>query len=196
MKVAFITRSSLFSSSGGDTLQVLNTAKYLEKLNVAVDIKLTNEKIIYDEYDLLHFFNLIRPSDILPHIRKSKIPFVVTPLLIDYSEFDKQYRKGIAGKIFRFFSPDQIEYLKTIARWTKRQQRLESLAYLVKGQRNSVKYILKKAALILPNSEMEYNQLTRTYTITPSYNIIPNGIEPGLFQNASTIEKDIRMVVC
>jgi len=196
MKVAFITRSSLFSSSGGDTLQVLNTAKYLEKLNVAVDIKLTNEKIIYDEYDLLHFFSLIRPSDILPHIRKSKKPFVVTPLLIDYSEFDKQYRKGIAGKIFRFFSPDQIEYLKTIARWTKRQQRLGSYAYLVKGQRNSIQDVLKKASLIMPNSEMEYDQLTRTYAVTPPYKIIPNGIEPELFDNSSTVEKDTRMVVC
>ena len=105
MKVAFITRSSLFSSSGGDTLQVLNTAKYLEKLNVAVDIKLTHEKVIYDEYDLLHFFNLIRPSDILPHIRKSKKPFVVTPLLIDYSEFDKQYRKGIRRENISIFFP-------------------------------------------------------------------------------------------
>ncbi|MEO8415696.1 MAG: glycosyltransferase family 4 protein [Ginsengibacter sp.] len=196
MKVAFITRSSLFSSSGGDTLQVLNTAKYLEELNVAVDIKLTHEKITYDEYDLLHFFSIIRPADILPHIQKSKTPFVVTPLLIDYSEFDKQYRKGITGKIFRFFSPDQIEYLKTMARWTRRQQRLKSYVYLLKGQRNSIQIVLKKAALILPNSELEYGQLTRTYAIAPPYNIILNGIEPRLFHNASTVEKDKCMVVC
>ena len=78
----------------------------------------------------------------------------------------------------------------------KRQQRLGSYAYLLRGQRNSIKEILKKAAIILPNSEMEYDQLTRTYTITPPYYIIPNGIEPGLFHNASTVEKDTRMVVC
>ncbi len=196
MKVAFITRSSLFSLCGGDTLQVLNTAKYLQNLNVDVDIKLTHEKINYLEYDLLHFFSLVRPSDILPHIRKFKKPFVVTPLLIDYSEFDKQYRKGISGKIFRFFSTDQIEYLKTIARWAKRQQRLRSFVYLVKGQRNSIKYILRKAALILPNSEMEYNRLVNNYEITPPACFIPNGIEPNLFQGTYDDEKDNRMVIC
>ena len=195
MKVAFITRSSLFSSGGGDTLQVLNTAKYLRKLNVIVDIKLTSDQINCEEYDLLHFFSLVRPSDILSHIRKSKKPFVVTPLLIDYSEFDKQYRKGISGKIFRYFSTDQIEYLKTIARWAKRQQRLPGSAYLVKGQRNSIKYILRKAALTLPNSEMEYGQLARSYEITPPYYIIPNGIEPGLFQDTPDYKKDNRMVI-
>jgi len=195
MKVAFITRSSLFSSSGGDTLQVLNTAKYLEKLGVTVDIKITHNEINYDEYDLLHFFNLVRPSDILPHIRKSKKPFVVTPLLIDYSEFDKQYRKGISGKIFRFFSSDQIEYLKTVARWVRRQQHIGSLAYLVKGQRSSIKFILKNAALILPNSEMEFDQLTRSYEIIPPHSTIPNGIEPGLFKCSCDIEKDKSMVI-
>ena len=195
MKVAFITRSSLFSSSGGDTLQVLNTAKYLRKLNVRVDVKLTNKKINYEEYDFLHFFSLIRPSDILPHIRKSKKPFVVTPLLIDYSEFDKQYRKGFSGKIFRFFSTDQIEYLKTIARWAKRQERLRSSVYLVKGQRSSIKYILRKTALLLPNSEMEYNRLIRNYEITPPFCIIPNGIDPDLFQCKRDGEKDNQMVI-
>ena len=195
MKVAFITRSSLLLSSGGDTLQVFNTAKYLEELGVNVDIKLTHEKINYEAYDLLHFFSVIRPADILPHIRKSRKPFVVTPLLIDYSEFDKQFRKGLTGIIFRFFSPDQIEYLKTIARWTRRQQRLRSFSYVLKGQRSSIKYILMKAALILPNSAMEYEQMTRQYAIASPYNIIHNGIEPGLFNNSCEIEKDKHMVL-
>ena len=103
MKVAFIARSSLYTAKGGDTVQMLHTAKYLQQLNVQVDIRLANEKINYKEYDLLHFFNLIRPADILPHIGKANTPFVVTPLLIDYSEYDKQYRKGVSGKLFQSF---------------------------------------------------------------------------------------------
>ena len=51
-------------------------------------------------------------------------PFVVTPILIDYSEYDKQYRKGYSGRIFPLLSADQIEYLKTIARWLKGQKKL------------------------------------------------------------------------
>ena len=38
------------------------------------DIKLTNEKIDYSKYDLLHFFNITRPADILYHLEKSSLP--------------------------------------------------------------------------------------------------------------------------
>ena len=64
MRVVFITRATLYSVKGGDTLQVLQTARHLEELGIQVDIRLTNERISYDQYDLLHFFNIIRPADI------------------------------------------------------------------------------------------------------------------------------------
>ncbi|HET7002588.1 MAG TPA: glycosyltransferase family 1 protein, partial [Puia sp.] len=68
MKVAFISRSSLFSDKGGDTIQIVNTAAALRHLGVEVDIFLADQKPDYDKYDFLHFFNIIRPDDILPHI--------------------------------------------------------------------------------------------------------------------------------
>ncbi|HUZ61637.1 MAG TPA: glycosyltransferase family 4 protein [Hanamia sp.] len=196
MKVAFIARSSLHTSKGGDTIQILQTARHLEQLNIKVDIRLTDEKINYKQYDLLHFFNLIRPSDIVPHIKRTKIPFVVTPLLIDYSEYDRLYRKGISGQIFRHLSEDQIEYLKTILRWVKGQQKIKSLSYLFNGQRKSVNTIIQKAAMFLPNSEMEYQQLVQSYSSTPSYSIIPNGVDEGLFTLPVNKQKTKNMVLC
>jgi glycosyltransferase involved in cell wall biosynthesis len=196
MKVVIIARTSLFTSTGGDTVQVLNTVKHLEKLGVTADIRLTSDSINYDEYDLMHFFSLIRPSDIMPHIRKSKKPFVVTPLLIDYSEYDRRFRKGISGKIFRFFSADQIEYLKTIARWAKGQQNLGSYTYLLNGQRRGIVDILTKATLLLPNSQLEYDRLIRSYPVVPAYQIVPNGIDPELFQSSALEAKDESMVLC
>lgn len=196
MKVAFIARSSLYSSKGGDTIQMLQTARHLEQLNIKVDIRLTHEKINYSQYDLLHFFNLIRPADILPHIKYARKPFVVTPLLIDYSEYDKKYRKGFSGKIFHHFSKDQIEYIKTIARWAKGQQKVKSYSYLYKGQRNSVKNIIQKAAMFLPNSEMEYQKLVESYSLTPPYFIVPNGIDENLFAFRDEPQKDKNMVLC
>ncbi|MGN6533395.1 MAG: hypothetical protein ACTHK0_16755, partial [Ginsengibacter sp.] len=124
MKVAMISRSSLFTSKGGDTIQMQQTARHLREMNLEVDIRLTKEKISYEKYDLLHFFNLTRPADILTHIQKSKTPFVVTPLLIDYSEFDQYHRKGLSGKIFHHLSAGQIEYFKMAGRVVKRQETL------------------------------------------------------------------------
>ena len=198
MKVAIIARSSLYSVKGGDTIQIVNTAKYLRQLDVHVDIKLADEKIDYNHYDLLHFFNLIRPSDILPHISKAQIPFVVTPLLIDYTEYDKQYRKGFSGKLFRLLSAGKTEYIKTIARWLKGQQKLKSYSYLLKGYSKSIKDIIKKATLFLPNSEMEYKQLEQLYALSPAHIVIPNGIDKNLFSQSSNngYGKDNRMVLC
>lgn len=196
MKVAFIARSSLHTSKGGDTIQIMQTARHLEKLNIKVDIRLTDEKINYKQYDLLHFFNLIRPSDIIPHIERQNIPFVVTPLLIDYSEYDRQYRKGISGKLFRYLSPDQTEYFKTIARCAKRQQKLKSFSYLFKGHRKSMETIIRKAAMLLPNSEMEYQQLVQSYSLTPPFSIIPNGIDESLFSFPANKQKTRNMVLC
>ncbi len=194
MKVAFIARSSLFTVKGGDTIQIQQTASHLKEFNVQADIRLTHEKINYDDYDLLHFFNLTRPADILPHIQSCNKPFAVSPILINYSEYDKQYRKGIVRLIFRFLSADKIEYVKTIGRWAKGQEKIKS-QYLFRGQQNSIKKIIQKAGIFLPNSEMEYRQLVRSYALTSDYSIIPNGVDEKLFQQQGPIEKDNNMVL-
>ena len=196
MKVAMISRSSLFTSKGGDTIQIQQTAGHLKELNVSVEIKLAKEKINYQEYDLLHFFNLTRPADILLHIQKSNIPFVVTPLMIDYSEFDQHYRKGISGKILRHLSPGQIEYFKTIARFFKGQQTAISFSYLKNGHRRSIKAIIEKAAMLLPNSQMEYQKLVQAYSVRPSYAVIPNGVDDRLFSIPVTEPKDPNLILC
>jgi glycosyltransferase involved in cell wall biosynthesis len=196
MKVAMISRSSLFASKGGDTVQILQTARHLREMNISVDIRLAKEKINYEEYDLLHFFNLTRPADILPHLEKSQTPFVVTPLLIDYSEFDQHYRKGISGKIFSHLSAGQIEYFKTIARFAKRQESGINFSYLINGYSKSIKKIIGKAKMLLPNSKMEYDNLVQSFSSPSSYAIVPNGIDHHLFALPVNKQKDPNLILC
>src|SRR3569833_164706 len=141
IKVAFIARSTLYSDPGGDTVQVKETARNLQDIGIQAEIKLANEHIDYDRYNLLHFFNITRPADILFHSKKAQKPFVVSTILDNYSEYDKYHRKGI-GTLFSFLSADHIEYLKTVARWLKGKDRLSSLEYLWRGQRNCIMNIL------------------------------------------------------
>ena len=196
IRVAMIIRSTLYTAKGGDTVQALQTAKNLILNGIKVDIKLTGELIEYDEYDLLHFFNITRPADILCHIKKSRKPFVVSTILIDYSEYDKYYRKGIAGMLFRFLSADGIEYMKAISRRLLGKDKLMSLPYIWKGHRRSIIEILKQAALLLPNSDSEYERLKQLYGCNGNYRIIPNGIDPALFRFNQKIEKDPLLVLC
>lgn len=196
MEVVFIARSTLYAVKGGDTFQVLQTARHLGELGIRVDIRLTHEKIDYARYDLLHFFNIIRPADMLYHIRKSGKPFVVSTLLIDYSGYDKQYRKGFTGLICRLLSADAIEYLKTMGRYLQGRDKLISKAYLWKGQQRSVREILDRAALVFSGSVMEYKRLVQQYHCSIGCIPVPNGADATLFNFDDSQEKDEELVIC
>lgn len=196
MKVAFIARTTLYEQTGGDTIQVIQTARHLRDLGVIADIHLTDQPINYDEYELLHFFNIIRPADILYHIQKSNKPFVVSPILVDYSEYDRHLRKGMAGMIFRYLSPGAIEYLKTIARWMRRKDKLMSKSYILKGHRKSILEILRRTAYLLPNSQMEYERLVQLYNTSPRYAVVPYAVDSSLFTFKEHQPKDPSLILC
>jgi glycosyltransferase involved in cell wall biosynthesis len=195
MKVAIIARSTFYSVPGGDTVQAVQTAKQLALMDIDAEIKLSNEEIAYDEYDLIHFFNIIRPADILYHSKKAGKPYVVSTILCNYGEYDKYHRKG-PGIIFSGLPTDSIEYLKTVARWLLGRDHLSSISYLWKGQRRSIIEILRKSALILPNSESELNRLVKSYSGKFNHLIVPNGVNPELFQYNSSIIKDDHLILC
>lgn len=194
MRVAFITRSTLHSTPGGDTVQVLATAKYLRKLGVEVDVKTSTDNIDYNAYDLLHFFNIIRPADILKHIRSGK-PYVVSTIFVDYAGYDKLQRTGVAALLFKLLGPGPTEYAKAIARAITGKDRIASREYLWRGHNNSIRKILNNAAHLLPNSESEYRRLQQSFHIDKKYTVVPNGIDTEIFPS-SPIEKDPLMVVC
>ena len=197
LKIVFISRATLLKDRGGDTIQVTETARFLEELGVKVEVKLCNEKIDYAEYDLIHFFNIIRPADILVHIEKSGKPFVISTIYVDYAEQEKQIRKGLAGHIFRLLSSNAIEYIKVIARWMVNGERIISPSYLLLGQKKSIRKIIRQAAMLLPNSKSEYERLKKDYQVEKDYTIIPNGINPSIFvQQADNHPRDPYLVIC
>ena len=198
MRVAFIARSTLYSIPGGDTVQVVQTARQLAELQIDAEIVLSNQEIIYKNYDLLHFFNITRPADILYHSKKSKKPFVVSTILCNYSEYDKYHRKGL-GVLFSWLPGDSIEYVKTIARWLLGKDHLSTISYTWKGQRKSIIEILRTAAIVLPNSESESRRVQQTYSGNNNkgnYMVVPNGINPGLFNCNPVTKKDDLLVLC
>jgi glycosyltransferase involved in cell wall biosynthesis len=196
MKVAFIIRSTIEKSPGGDTIQIKQTANQLKKLDVRVDVISTASKIDYSQYDLLHFFNIARPADILYHIYKSRKPFVLSPIFIDYAGYDRHHRKGIAGFIFRRFSSAANEYLKTIGRWLLGRDSLRSKYFLFKGQKRSINEVIGNASWLLPNSETEFTCLVREFKIDKPHSVVPNGIDPLLFQPDQANMRSEKLVIC
>jgi glycosyltransferase involved in cell wall biosynthesis len=182
MKVLFISRATLYSGYGGDTVQIINTAEQLRKLGVEVTIALCNENNIdYGSYDLVHYFNIIRPADILYHIDKSRLPFVVSPIYVEYKEQAKYYNHGIKNKVLALMGRHTLEYVKTIARAVINGEQIISKKYLVLGHKKSVQYILKRCWSVLPNSQSEYNRLEKEFSVKTRYAVIPNAIDTDLF---------------
>ena len=197
MKVAFISRASLFNDKGGDTIQIVNTAAELRVMGIDVDIFLADQKPDYTKYDFLHFFNIIRPDDILPHIGRSRIPFVVSTIFVDYSEYEKKARRGASAFLFRFLSPDLIEYLKALARFAANGVKIKSRYFLLNGQKKSIQKIARMTQMLLPNSKSEYNRLSRAYNIQKKYRVIPNGIDKNLFTPVTDkIIRDEHLILC
>jgi glycosyltransferase involved in cell wall biosynthesis len=197
MKVLFIVRSTLFTNKGGDTVQVQQTATWLKNFGVDTTIRLSNESIEYRPYDLIHFFNITRPADMLLHIKASGKPYVISPIFVDYSEFDRFYRKGITGLLFRFLPSDFSEYIKVIGRSFFSDERIVSKQYLLLGHRKSILKILENARLLLPNSKSEFNRLVTAYGIEKKYEVIPNAVDE-IFLSCATAstERDPSLILC
>lgn len=192
-----IGRSTLDSSPGGDSVQLYSTAKYLKLLGVNVDVKLSHEKINYESYDLIHFFNVIRPDDILAHIKKNKLPFVISTIFVDYSEYEKLNRQGIQGLVARVFSGDQMEYIKAIARYVVNGDKINSMRYLWSGHKSSINYVSRKAKMLLPNSHSEFNRFAKLYDTNGIYRKIPNAIDTSTFdENVVPNESYRNHIIC
>ena len=111
MRVLFISRATLFSVKGGDTVQLNNTAEALRKKGVHVDIGLCNQVFDYSPYDLLHFFNIIRPADLLHHAQKAGKPVVVSPIYQDFYGFEQNNTQGFRHFLAGRLSKNGMEYL-------------------------------------------------------------------------------------
>ena len=193
IKVAMITRPNLYSVPGGDTVQIVKTAEHLKKLGIEADVYTTGP-IDYSRYTLLHFFNVIDPEDILGHLYRSNLPYVLSPIYVDYREYDKYHRGGFIGKLSQVLSRDAVEYLKTLAKFVLKGEKVSSLRFFLKGHKASVIHILKHARLLLPNSNSEYRRLYRDYGVHGKYVVVPNAIDETLFRKRG--ERDRDLIIC
>lgn len=182
MKILMISRATLYSAPGGDTIQIESTAKYIRKLGFEVDIKLANDRgIDYRSYDLLHLFNLIRPNDFIFHIKRSGLPYVLSTIYVDYSEFEREVRKGLIGLFTKATGKFNAEYIKTIGRSIINKEAIISKQYYLLGQKRSMQYLLDRAGYLLPNSASELNRIRNDFKINSKYELIPNAIDTEKF---------------
>lgn len=182
MRVAFVIRPTVYSVPGGDTVQMSQTAKELQKLGVSVDIFTSGQQIAYSTFDLIHFFNITDCEDLLYHALHAKIPIALSSIYVDYREYDRFHRKGVINFLSKILPYHQVEYLKTLAKFVLKGEKVSTPLYWIKGHNGSIHSILNKTELLLPNSANEYARLKKDFGVNLPYKVIPNGFDPALFK--------------
>ena len=176
MKVLFLTRSTLFNQPGGDTLQVEQTAKFLRLLGCDVEISPGGKIPRKSSFDLIHFFNLIRPADAREAV-KQNLPVVISSIYHDYREYDKLHRSGLASVLGKTFGNFRFDYLKTVLRWLNGSDQFPGWEYLFKGQKKSMYLLLQKSAFLFSTSSQELDLIQRDLRYLPPHKKVSLGSE-------------------
>ncbi|EQC3702777.1 glycosyltransferase family 4 protein [Escherichia coli] len=184
-KVLFVSRPTLFSGPGGDTVQLLKTKQYLERLGLIVDIY-NGGFLNLEEYDLIHFFNLRNPQDILYYIRQAKEcdkPQVLSTIWGSYYECDQRARSGFQRWVANIFKESMVEYLKTSARIFKNKNfHAGTFKYILKGHKASQKEIVSTVDVLLPNSPTELERVRRDMELPEKEGIsVANAVDLNVF---------------
>ncbi len=178
----FQSREDLFRSPGGDTIQLLKTKEYLEKLGLTIDISLNAEESLQG-YDLIHLFNNSRVYQHLKNAKERGKVVALSPIYWDVGEMNKErfagstVRRWVKGLLSRnnFFSAKLYAYLLRKGKISEGYREAD----LIEKQR----YVLKNADLLLPNSTAEMDLIRKNFLLPVSYRIIPNAVDP-IFRDA------------
>lgn len=176
MRILFLSRSTLFNQPGGDTLQVEQTALYLRQLGCEVEIASPNTKLDLHGFDLIHFFNLIRPAD-ARLVFESDLPFVISSIYHDYSEYDAGHRGWVGKILFTLFGKFGVEYLKTIARWFNNSDNFPGWQFLLKGHKKCMQALLNRASWLISTSHQELQLIENELGTLPKSKKINLGSE-------------------
>lgn len=156
MKILFIARSTLFKQPGGDTQQVTETARALQRLGIDVDIRLSGERVKVNEYDLVHFFNLGRPADLMRLHGWETKPLFISTIWVDYGDSPKK------------------EWMKAITRGLFGNDRFPPLSYLLAGHEKSMAKVVEHGDLFITTTEREIDKLLSSFPdAKPTYVVHP-----------------------
>jgi len=185
MNVLFITRPTVFSGPGGDTIQLLKTAEYLKSYGVNVTIADTAEPAM-EGHDLVHFFNLRNPQDLLVNVRRAKckgLPIALSTIWGSYRECDIKTRTGFGGFLARNVSEYKLEYIKVIARaFVNRNFSKGMFNYFMLGHKSAIKEIANSVDVLLPNSPTELGRV-KADADAPNQEgqVVANGVDLKVF---------------
>ncbi|MBA1336861.1 MAG: Glycosyl transferase, group 1 [Firmicutes bacterium] len=164
MKVLFQIRPDFASNPAGDSVQMINTKKYLERLGVRVDVSTVLSQD-YRGYDIVHLFNLTRVVETYAFAYKASqygIPIALSTIYWDNMKYYKD-NDGLPG-------------------WKAKAWNQQNLLR---------KLVLSKASVLLPNSEAEAEMVVQGFNVDKPWVTVPNCVDKSFSQgNALRFEQE------
>ncbi|GBF32455.1 glycosyl transferase group 1 [Desulfocucumis palustris] len=148
LRVLFQTRPDYLKNIAGDSIQVIKTKEYLEKLGAEVTISASPTNLSH--YDIIHLFNTTRVKEthnFFKNAKKQNKPVVVSTIYWDFSEFCR--------------CPDSPEGLYN--NWVNSQAMRKA--------------IFRGANLLLPNSRAEAELIKSQTPGAAPCHVVPNGAD-------------------
>ncbi len=192
MIILFLSRKTLFSDPGGDTVQILKSAEAIRQFGVSVNISTElNPKL--SGYDLVHIFNMTRPQEAyiqMLYAKKAGVPLALSTIYVDYSESNKIFPFGLLGYLAKWINESKIETLKIIGRALLGNEfHYGILPVIRKGYRNCLKDICSMADILFPNSFSELRRIENRLNIKLKnpFRVIPNAVDIDFFSRNKAI---------
>ncbi len=183
MRALWIVRDNLERHPGGDTTQILQTARALRELGVVVDLT-TDPGARLGTYDVVHLFHLDRLWEHLPlcpALRAAGRPVVLSTIYWPSDEFDRHGRRGLQGWLARRVGTERYQTLRQWQRYALdrlRRGRLRRPARAMWSFHRAVRHLLDHVAVILPNSDTEQRIIEKRFGPLPPAVVVPNAVEP------------------
>ena len=172
LNVLFNTSPGSFGNWGGGEIQLLETKRELEKMGHKVTIwEEENYEVDLSEFDVFHNFNIHRVNlEFVSQAKKAGLPVAVSTIYWPGLKSILKWDRGVKVKA------------KNVAAELARTVRIPGL--------NKAGEIIKKADILLPNSETEAAILKKQFGVDKGkIQVVPNGVDkrfasakPGPFE--------------
>ncbi|NHM26776.1 glycosyltransferase family 4 protein [Desulfofundulus sp. TPOSR] len=148
MRVLFQIRPDYLTNMAGDSIQMLKTRQYLERLGVRVDVSTTLTDL--RPYDLVHLFNTTRVRETYIFLRQARQqgkPVAVSTIYWDAAEFLARTGSS-SGATTAWASAHRLR-----------------------------RRVFQEATILLPNAREEMELISRQFGPVAPHHIVPNGVE-------------------
>lgn len=202
MKIIFCNRANWLERPGGDSVQMLKTKEFLEKLyEVKVTIVTDPREIQYFDSPIVHIFNIQSIDESLAfayEAKKTKKKIVLSPIYWDLSHakfIDILARLEIFDihKYFAYIKPVFLFFYELY------NLAISKLYYRCNKFRNKGKKLLLLSDVILPNSMEELKLLESFFKISiKNFEVVFNAVDPSVFKNREKVtgRKTEKKVIC